>query len=175
MLLLFIWAMKLVIEPNAAADIAPITSSSSLCSVPVTIKPSLPTITAPMMSSSSVNRCRIVSTLSLLYVCCLLANPLTNLFCFRINKKERFSGDPPVRSPGKGLRPIGADLSDSLPPAAAREEKEKLGITCPPDPGRGLRPLHPLKSALMGFAPCTPLAFCFFGHGQGLVVGFHCL
>ncbi len=28
--------------------------------------------------------------------------------------------------------PTSEDLRDSLPPAAAREEEEKLGITCPP-------------------------------------------
>src|SRR2546421_10094772 len=177
MLLLFIWAMKLVIEPNAAADIAPITSSSSLCSVPVTIRPSLPTIIAPMMSSRSVNRCRIVSTLSLLYLCCLPANSLTYLFCFCI-KRRVFrgitcprAGCPPF--PRQGALPHMRGLKRFLAACGGGRGEGETGDT--PDPGRGLRPLHPLKSALIGSAPCTPLAFCFLGHGQGLVVGFHCL
>src|SRR6266700_8021205 len=46
------------------------------------------------------------------------------------------------QAPAKGRLPIGADLSDSLPPAAASEEEEKLGT-----------PQTPAGD----FAPCTPL------------------
>src|SRR5437868_5165343 len=172
MLLLFIWAMKLVIEPNAAADIAPITSSSSLCSVPVTIRPSLPTIIAPMMSSRSVNRCRIVSTLSLLKFV-LFACQSPYLLILLPYKKERFSGDTPVPFKYRfcGTPPSGAsggrksgDTPETPPGAAPLDPAFKIPllVSTPVPPARG-------------FAPCTPLAFCFFGHGQGLVVGFHCL
>ena len=47
--------------PECRTDIAPIISSSSECSVPVTISPSLPTRMAPETSSRSVSRCNIVS------------------------------------------------------------------------------------------------------------------
>src|SRR5579863_9366532 len=49
-------------EPKTAADIAPNISSSSPGSAPETIRPSLPIIKAPVISSRSVNRCSIVST-----------------------------------------------------------------------------------------------------------------
>src|SRR6266702_6680081 len=50
--------------------------------------------------------------------------------------------------------PIGADLSDFLPPSAAGEERRNWGLPVPrtgsPRPRQGdCIPLHPLKSALM--------------------------
>ncbi len=55
------------------------------------------------------------------------------------------------QAPAKGRLPIGADLSDSLPPAAASEEKEKLGT-----------PQTPAGD----FAPCTPLRPCLWSLPQ---------
>src|SRR6266567_8808391 len=67
----------------------------------------------------------------------------------RVREQKRL-GDAP-RPPTKGRLPIGADLSDSLPPAAASEEKEKLGT---------------VRTPAGDFAPCTPLRPCLWSLPQ---------